>query len=420
MPSRRAFLAGAGVVAGAAAGCVTLESPGRAGRWTVPGGTDARTGRTDPRGPTGALYPRWRDDVPDGYPPATPVVGDGAVYHLGGGRRDRNPRRATVVARAAGTGRERWETTLWTGGSDLASVHYDALRYDPDRELLYAQVVDGVHALALDGTERWFAPLPTVAQPWPDVAAPVLADGTLVAAAYGKRETDPEIRGYDPGTGGLAWRTEFPGVAEPWTLTAAEGTVYVPFLGREAGRMLVALTADTGTVRWTERIPVAGPVTATDDALVVPLETDGADALAVLEAEDRSVRWRERVRRRVDAGVATDGERLFYVAGRSLVARDLATGEPLWSFGRWGRAVSPGWTPTVAGGLVYALATDGGTWSLYALGTEDGAVYGSGAVGSDGSTSGLAVVEGAAYLVADGLGCYETCARTGFDRCLVG
>jgi outer membrane protein assembly factor BamB len=424
MPSsRRGFLAAAGAVSAALAGCVTIDAPARTGEWPTPTGTDARTNRTDRPGPRGALYPAWTAEVAAGAPLATPVVVDGTVYVLQSNRSPAEPRRASVTAHDAASGAVRWETTLLERVADILDVHLDALRWNGDERLLYAQTMDGVHALAPDGTERWFAPLPTVAQPWPDVAAPVVEAGTLVAVAYGERggEAAPELRGYDPATGGLRWRAEFPDGADPWTPTAADGVVYVPFLDAGAGRRLVAIDAATGSVRWSERLPVAGPVAAADGSLAVPLEEGGADTVARLDPADRAVAWRVPAPRRTDAGMAVADGALFYAADGRLVARELETGARRWAFGE-GRRVYQGWTPTVAGEVVYAFAVADGTVSLYGLDVETGAIYASGRVGESTATSALSAVDGAAYLTVAGgeVRCYETCARTAFDRCVLG
>nr|WP_240137575.1 PQQ-binding-like beta-propeller repeat protein [Salinigranum salinum] len=417
-----AALGSAGVAA--TAGCVTVERPPRTGSWPRPGYTDGRTNRTDVDGPTGFLYPAWVADTAGGYPPTTPVVADDTVFVLQSNYAD-DPRRATVVAYDGATGDRRWETTLLRRSTSLLDVHFDSLCLDSGT--LYAQTVDGVHALTpTDGTRLWTVPVPTAAQPWPRAGAPVVHDGTLVAGTYGDRDAGPELRGFDPATGEQRWRRRLPSFADLWTLAAAAGTVYAPFLGDGASsRGVVALDAATGEVAWESSLPVDGPLTVADDRLVVPLGGGDRESVAVVDRVDRTIQWREPARRRTDAGFAVAGGRLFYAADDVLAARRLDTGEQVWSFGNDRRVVDLSWTPIVAGDVVYAMAAEptepGSPSSLFALGTDDGAIYGSGRVEVGSTRSSLAVVEGAAY-IADGneVRCYESCVRSAFDRCVLG
>jgi outer membrane protein assembly factor BamB len=163
----------------------------------------------------------------------------------------------------------------------------------------------------------------------------------------------------------------------------------------------------------------------TGDRLVAPLGDD-RDSFAVLDRSTRQIQWREPVVRRTDAGAAVTNGLVFHVSDGVLVARRLDTGERAWSFGDARRTVRLGWTPAVAGDVVYAAAAEreaGGTrtW-LYALGVDDGAIYGSGPLGPGTGWSSLALVEGAAYLTTSRgeLRCYESCSRTAFERCVLG
>jgi outer membrane protein assembly factor BamB len=427
--TRRRFLAtlGAGSLA-ATAGCVTLDEPARNGTWPTAGFTDARTHRTDAFGPTGYLYPSWSAETNEGAPNATPVVHDtyDAVYVLQSNHSADVPRTASVAAYDAATGEARWQRFLLTESTNLLDVHFDSLCLHDG--LLYAQTVVGVHALdPTKGTREWFAPLRTRDQPWPRSGAPVVEGATLVAGPYGDRESGGELRGYDPETGEERWRTPLSGYADLWTLAAADGTVYAPFLGDGVGRRgVVAVDAESGDVRWESSIPVQGPLTVTGDRLVVPLRVDDREFVAVLDRSTRDIQWREPAIRRTDGGVAVANDRAFHVSDGRLVARRLDTGDREWSFGDGCRLVRLGWTPTVAGDHVYAaveeLTMEGTPTWLYALGVDDGAIYGSGPLGPGTGWSSLGIVEGAAYLTTSRgeVRCYESCTRAAFGRCVLG
>jgi outer membrane protein assembly factor BamB len=426
--SRRSFLAGLGAAAlVGSAGCLTVESPVRRGAWPRPGATSARTHRTSAAGPTGYLYARWTAASGEGAPPGTPLVVDDAVFLLRSNYSADDPRRASVAAYDEATGERRWETTVLREPTERLDVHFDSLCVADGT--LYAQTTAGLHAVSpADGEELWTASLRTRAQPWPRVGgAPVVHEGTLVAGPYGDRADGVELRGFDSATGEVRWRTRLPEYERLWTLAAADGTVYAPCLGRgDEGRGVVALDAVTGEVRWRSSLPVDGPLAVAGDRLVVPMREGRDRSVAVVGLPDRETLWRTSASRRTDSGFAVAGGLVYYVTDERLVARRLDTGTREWSFGRGRRPVRLGWTPAVAGDVVYAMAVDrlaeGAPDTLLALGVDDGAIYGSGPVGSATGALTVSVVEGAAYLALDRgeVRCYESCLRSAFGRCLVG
>lgn len=429
-PSRRRFLAALGSVGvGATAGCVAYDRADRGGRWPVPGGSDARTNRTAEPGPTGDLYPAWTAETGEGHPSTTPVVAGGAAFVLQSNYSAEDPRRAFVAAYDAATGERRWVTTLLSESTDLIDVHFDSLRVADGT--LYAQTIAGVHALdPATGEALWAESLRVTAQPWPRVAAPVVAAGTVVAVRFGDVSDGPELRGYDATTGDRRWRRRLSDYARPWTLAAADEVVYAPFLGDGTGTAgLVAIDAATGDVRWASPLPVDGPVAVAGASgnrrLVVPLREDEAESVAVLRASDRERLWVDAAVRRVDAGFAATDELVYYVSDGVLRARSLDSGDRVWSFGDDERPVRLGWTPVIAGDVAFAAAEvtagDGSPTHLFALDAADGTVRGSGRV-AESTPSGLAAVDGAVYLTLGRgeLRCYESCALSAFGRCLVG
>ena len=116
----------------------------------------------------------------------------------------------------------------------------------------------------------------------------------------------------------------------------------------------------------------AGNVAATSGAVYVSIYANtvygGDNALLSLDARTGAVRWQV-------AGVFGDpavagGRVLVGAANGQLQARSAATGALLWS-----RPGDPGWgSPTVTGGVVYALGTENGATRLFARRADTGAL----------------------------------------------
>ncbi|WP_396610706.1 PQQ-binding-like beta-propeller repeat protein [Haloferax sp. S1W] len=417
--TRRQFLAALGASAlSATAGCVSSNGATYEGTWSRPGFDDARTGFSPATGPTGPLTVAWRTDVFDGYPTTSPVVADGVVYylHTRGGRG--HPHESVVSAFDAATGEERWRTIVSVENTDELAYHHDSLVVDQRR--LYARTFEGLHALSLDGDRLWRHPIPTTAQPYPLVAPPVVSDGVAVTATYGERTPPIGVAAVDAETGQPRWRVGFNTRQIPWTLAADREQVYVPFFEGDTG--LVALDLQSGTREWSVSLPVGGPVTVAGDTMFVPLGGD-PESIAATDRRTGAIRWHVPAVRHTESGVAVAGDLAYYCADRLLLARRRDTGELVWSFGP-NPAVSLGWTPVVAGDVVYAHVerrTESGMSNhLYALDAATGRVRGSGNVSVSSDLSGLAVVDGAAY-VALGRGellCLESCAVSVLGRCV--
>ncbi|KTG29675.1 serine/threonine protein kinase [Haloferax profundi] len=405
----------------ATAGCLSGgDPPTYEGTWSRRGFDDARTGFSPVDGPTGNLTVAWRADVFDAYPTSTPVVADGQVYyfHTRGGPDGEHE--SVVSAFDAATGEERWQTTVSVAPLDQIAYHHDSMVVADGR--LYVRTFEGLHVLTTDGERRWTHPIPTTEQSYPVVAPPVVSDGMALTATFGDRTPPAGVVAVDAENGRPRWRAGFNARKVPWTLSASEGTVYVPFVGGDSG--LVALDIRTGAQEWAVSLPVDGPVTIAGDTVFVPLAGD-PESIAAIHRRTLDLLWRKPVSRRTESGLAVAGGLVYYVTERTLVARRLDTGELVWSFGPT-PVVSLSWTPVVAGPNVYVVAERANEPEspnyLYALDRSTGESRGSGRIPGSPDTAGLAVVDGAAYL-ALGRGellCFESCGLTLGSRCFSG
>ncbi|KAB1189193.1 PQQ-binding-like beta-propeller repeat protein [Haloferax sp. MBLA0077] len=368
-------------------------------------------------GPTGDPTVAWRAPVFDAFPTSSPVVTDGVVYslHTRGGQDGQHE--TAVSAFDAATGEEAWQTTISTTAVDQIAYHHDSLVVSGD--FLYARTFEGLHTLSTGGEVLWSHPVPTTEQSYPVVAPPVISRDMAVTATYGDRTPPAGVVAVDAENGRPRWRAGFNSRKVPWTLSAADGTVYAPFLDGDAG--LVALDIETGAQEWALSLPVDGPVTVAGDTLLVPLGGD-SESIVALDRRTHDIVWRKPATRRTESAVAVAGELVYYCADRLLVARRLDTGELVWSFGPT-PVVSLSWTPIVAGSNVYFVAertTESGSPNyLYVLDRSTGRVRGSGRIPGSPDTAGLAVVDGAAYL-ALGRGelvCFESCGFSVGGRC---
>ncbi|MFC7204614.1 PQQ-binding-like beta-propeller repeat protein [Haloferax namakaokahaiae] len=429
-PTRRRFLAALGASAlVTTAGCLSgiQDRPSYDGTWSRYGADDARTGATPGEGPTGDLYSAWRAEVFEGFPTSSPVVADGVVYHLhtrGGYDTDHE---SVVSAFDASTGDEQWRTTVSVADRDETRFHHDSVVVQFDR--IYARTFEGLHALDTDGNLRWTEPIPTTDQPWPIVAPPIVSDGLAITATYGDREPPVQVVALDAETGDPVWEAGFSTRQLPWTLSAFGDTVYVPFFGGESG--LVGLDVATGERLWEKSMPIAGPVTITNEVILTTLSENvaGSDSdqryVVAFDRRSRELRWKHAARKWSTTGVATAAGLVYYCDDNRLLARRLDTGEVAWSFGP-DPLVLFDWTPAITGATIYVVAEhldeERTPNYLYALDTSTGEVRGSGKLPVSASPSGLALVDGAFY-VAFGNGelrCYESCGVELAEECLLG
>ncbi|MGB9957395.1 PQQ-binding-like beta-propeller repeat protein [Haloferax prahovense] len=417
-PTRRRFLTSLGAAGLAAtAGCVTADSPTYEGTWSRRGYDDARTGFSPADGPTGDLYVAWRTDVFGGYPTSSPVVADGTVYHLH--TREYGVAHETVVsAFDATSGEELWRTVVTEAETHGPASHHDSVVVADGR--VYVRSFDGLHALSTDGRLRWTHPVPTTGRPYPRTAPPVVSGGLVVTATYGERIPPVGVVAVDAETGDPVWRAGFASRRRPLMLSAAGGTVYVPFRGGEAG--LVALDLETGARKWERSLPVGGPVTVAGDTLLVPLDGDPG-FVAALDRRSREIRWRKPASRRTPAGIAVAEGLVYYVADGAFSVRRLDTGKAVWSFDP-AASVAISWTPVVAGSVVYVPAltdAEDPKQYLYAFDARTGSTLGRGPIPFGQMRESIAVVDGAVYLAhRNELRCLESCALTVGGRCLVG
>ncbi|WP_410765693.1 PQQ-binding-like beta-propeller repeat protein [Haloferax sp. DFSO60] len=429
-PTRRRFLATLGASAlVTTVGCLSgiQDRPTYDGMWSRYGGDDARTGATPGRGVEGDLYPAWRTEVFDGFPTSSPVVSDGVVYYLHTRGGYDTEHESVVSAYDAKTGEEQWRTTVSVADREENRFHHDSVVVEKDR--LYARTFEGLHALDTNGNLLWTEPIPTTDQPWPVIAPPIVSDELAITATYGDREPPVQVVALDSETGDPVWEAGFSTRRFPWTLSAFGDTVYVPFFGGDSG--LVGLDIATGERLWERSMPIAGPVTVTNQTILTTVSENvaGSDSdqryVVALDRRSREVRWKHAARKWSTAGVATTAGLVYYCDDNRLLARRLDTGELEWSFGP-DPLVMFDWTPAIIGATIYVVVehTDEERTPnyLYALDTSTGEVRGVGKLSVSASPSGLALVDGALYVALGNgeLRCYESCATAIAGECLLG
>lgn len=204
-------------------------------------------------------------DHPDEIGPQEAIRGDGRLYGL-----DR------------ATGEERWTLDLpELSGADIASHGIYALeRRDyrptghPDRMLL------SLHAINLDGTERWSVDTGAI-----NPITPLAADDFLLAGAGTSDDTKQGAVGrYDPADGSLLW-TAGDWERGPEDLALQDGTIHAG--GRPGG--FLALDSD-----GTERYRVPGFVVSEVPATPETLYNSGGSRISAVDRDAGEVRWRYR------------------------------------------------------------------------------------------------------------------------------
>lgn len=335
MPSRRVVLGSLAGTSVALAGCGGRDTTGA---WRRAGADRANTGFapavTGPRPPLTVL---WEASIPGdraiSYP--SPVIADSRVYVAWRGV-DGDEAVVGLSARDATDGTRLWNRRVTTGEDprDTDRLVWDSLTLADDA--LYLLAHDGLHSFTTSGERRWHVPFggsPT--NTVLDAGHPLVADGVVYAPTAGVTDHSDATEGVyalDAASGETVWHYEVPETDFGWTFPPAfgNGLVYVGLL--EYG--VVALDPATGTVRWETRVPADGPPTVLDGQVVVSIERDGETAISALDAVTGREAWRVptgggRLGRRV--AVHPAHERIYHRQSlRTLVARDLHTGERRW------------------------------------------------------------------------------------------
>ncbi|MDG5819169.1 PQQ-binding-like beta-propeller repeat protein [Natronococcus sp. A-GB7] len=357
MLSRRQLLVGVGVTgttgAAAAVSSAPLASERDDGRydWPMARYDPAGTGHNpDAAGPKDGAEVAWQQDTESPMHGLTaPILLGETLYGVG---------RQSLVAfdRESGEIRFARDGQYWSTPARASAKAYRS-------NTLAVSSREGVHGLNAGGgyelfgrsigTERWHAP-GEESRRWsgsaPREPSPVTADGTVYAIDPGS----DRVVAVDASSGRLEWERTIgdprsSGTNRP---VVSEGTVYVSSRPGD----LVALDADTGERRWSERPdPHANsglnyrnfrPPTITDDGLLVP----DREGVALFDPADGTLRWEY-----VHDGNATDGSAAvadgtaFVTDGEeSLHAIDLESGEREWT-----ADYRPDVEPVVADGVVY-------------------------------------------------------------------
>lgn len=437
-PTRRRFLAAlgaAGLVS--TAGCVAYDRPSHEGRWP----TEDSSFVTDREAPGSDAYVAWSRALREGSPRSAPAVVDGVLYHLnsatstGDGDDDGG---TWLTALNAATGETAWETRLWKTSRFYDRYHQGSPVADGDT--LFAQTHGGVKAVSVDGELKWTFENLGPEQPTPDVAPPLVTDELVVAGSYGTDADRPErLYGIDRETGDEVWRRTFGTTNDRvlWQLTLDGDTVYAPLF---SGGPLFAVDAATGETKRKFDVRPARVVRPTDDLLLVPVDSaesvdssdaddsDAPESLVALDPASGAVRWREAAEFWGEGSVTTTEGRVYYAEYRSVIARELATGEELWRFGGETCGPRPDTTPVLTGDSLYAtgfrvVGADERTENcVFVLDPDTGEERGRITWPHDRSVTTPAFVDGAMYLAdSDGeLLCLEDCAAGAFGRCLLG
>ncbi|MFD3548935.1 serine/threonine-protein kinase [Streptomyces sp. NPDC058655] len=269
-----------------------------------------------------------------------------------------------------------------------------------------------------DGSVRWSAAAPAPAQGVTNTAAPLYADGLVVAVAPDSRS----VRALDPGTGAQRWEHPLPEGAR----VVAAGKVLLLVTG---GGRVTALDAATGAARWTRQIGGtgsmwrAGPGTAADAAAYVatPAADGGATQVSAVDPATGATVWQVRTGGTAEpVGVASGALHLLesgtHGRVRHVVRVDLRTRAvrqvPLSaSLAQAEASVGDDGVVYVFGvsGSLAAVGRDGESWRV-----ETGAVVASRPVPADGRVY-LSVLDGRLLAVdaADGRPVGQTKARMG-------
>lgn len=354
MASRRQLLGGIGAAGAALVGSgavLAADHDGSRYDWPMARYDAAGTGHNPAAaGPKDGVEVAWRQDM------ASPMHGLTAPILLGETLYGVGRRSLVAFDRESGEIRFARDGQYWSTPARATAKAYR-------RDTLAVSSREGVHGLSAGGgyelfgrsigTERWHAP-GEESRRWsgstPREPSPVAADGTVYAIDPGS----DRVVAIDASSGRLEWERT---IGDPRSIgsnrpAVRDGIVYISSRPGD----IVALEADTGERRWSERPdphPDSAlnyrnlrPPTATDAGLVVP----DREGVGLFDPTDGSVLWEY-----VHDGNATDGSAAvadgtaFVTDGEeSLHAIDLESGEREWT-----ADYSPDVEPVVADGVVY-------------------------------------------------------------------
>lgn len=365
MPStRRHILTLAG---GIAAG--TVLSSGAANAMAASGDTDWPMARYDAAG-TGA-HPTVsgpKDDVSVAWRfaqsdytgrPVPPILLDGTLYAVHGGLVALNCATGAIQFERAGE----YQSSLARAAASIYTT--DTLAVAGSNSVLGLNAGGGIGLPGLDlaiGVQRWTGPRTAGGGFFgpPQSVQPVSVDGRVYAAPA-RTGTVVALEAND---GSVIWQArpgaESPGSREFNRPAVANGAVFVTSWPYQ----VTALETDSGTQRWQRDLSeqmVLAPV-ATDAGLVVQTRS----GVSLLDTTDGTPLWEQSLDANATDGMpAVAGGRIYLADNQgSLHARDLASGESLWTTEFTGETA-----PVVADGVVYAVETN---HSLVAIDAESG------------------------------------------------
>jgi outer membrane protein assembly factor BamB len=309
-------------------------------------GDAARTGRMPGPGPSGAPRVAWKFQAGGSFE-SSPVVRAGAVYALSGD--------GVLHAIDLRTGKERWRERLGARAHASPLIVGDTVIVADDH--------GSVRALAqADGSLRW-----TVATDGQVSGSPAAGEDEVVIAAT---ETGTAL-GIDGRSGRILWHAQAGGPVQR-SIAISAGIAYVGISGE-----MIAITVDTGLIRWRSRVGTSGSVgtpAVSDGVVYAGIGIDGPDAadhgVVALDAETGRHRWRYASPTLAQVYTPAIAGGRAYVVGhdRLVVCVDALSGAVEWSVARPTEVEA---LPVVSDSVVYAIGNDG---PAAALDAETGAV----------------------------------------------
>lgn len=328
----------------------SAQPPSADASWPAHQHDAGRTGFADAAGPTDGVRLAWSHDLRDDASYAWPVIADGTVVvsatdpgsvtalspadgdvawsvDLDRASQPAIVEDCVVVGDATGLhaldlgdGTERWTfapeydptTTKREGEGGVAS--FDAAPAVAGDTILARSSV-GVHALALDGSERWRKE---------GAYLGAAADGTAYLAG------GPGIVAVEVASGEEQWTREGLGVGAD--LAVRDGTIY----GGDTGTV-TAIDAATGEERWTfdGESEVFGSPTVAPDAVFAassPMESEDGGNLYALDRDTGEPTWCTYVGARAVDAPAVAGDTAFVPTQKAVEARAVDGGDLRWRY----------------------------------------------------------------------------------------